>query len=262
MTWDPMMIERVRLKEQKGHPMSEDWQTTEEASTARRLLRSVDSGILSTMSRELPGYPFGSVTPYFLTHTGQVVIYVSTIAQHTKNMKADQRVCLTVMDRGVGNSQALGRATVVGDATIVSGDDAEQAERYFRLFPEAVNYGQTHDFYFFGITPLRVRYIGGFGKIYWVESNDWSSPVPEWSADESGIVDHMNKDHGDALKSIVRHTSSQTAEAVQMLAVDMEGFHVRADDTVLYIPFESPCLAKDSVRTAMVNLTKRSREES
>lgn len=64
---------------------------TENASTARALLRRVDSGVLSTMSVELLGYPFGSITPFVVTHEGRVVIYISEIAQHTKNREAEKR---------------------------------------------------------------------------------------------------------------------------------------------------------------------------
>ena len=103
--------------------MSGKWKTTGQAAMARRLLRSVDSGILSTMSLEIPGYPFGSVTPYAMTQEGRVAMYVSEIAQHTRNMRGDPKVCLTVTEgSGAENQQALGRVTVVGDVFEVPAD--------------------------------------------------------------------------------------------------------------------------------------------
>jgi len=89
---------------------------TNQAATGRRLVRSMDSGILSSMSLELPGYPFGSVAPYVMTHDGALAMYVSSIAQHTRNMQEDPKVSLTIVQQGLGNKQALGRVTVVGDA--------------------------------------------------------------------------------------------------------------------------------------------------
>ena len=231
----------------------------EPSATARRLLRSVDSGILSTLSVELEGYPFGSVTPYVLTHEGQIVVYVSSIAQHTVNMLRDPRVCLTVMARGEGNQQALGRATAVGDATVVDPESqAAAAQRYFSLFPEAASYAQTHEFLFFGILPKRVRYIGGFGQICWIEADDWAVPAAKWVEEESRIVEHMNDDHSEALINIVRHSCAHTADKVQMLGLDPEGFHVRADSVIHYLPFEAPCLTSEAVHTAMVKLARDS----
>ncbi len=60
--------------------MSEPRDASTQATAARSLVRSQDSGILSTQSKELPGYPFGSVTPYVMTHTGRVALFVSAIA--------------------------------------------------------------------------------------------------------------------------------------------------------------------------------------
>lgn len=241
--------------------MSSNWQTTEEAAIARRLMRSVDSGILSTMSKELPGYPFGSVTPYFLTHDGRVVIYVSGIAQHTKNILADPKVCMTVMDSGDESQQSLGRVTVIGDAEIASDDESKVMERYFQFFPEAVRYAQTHSFMFVTIKPKRVRYIGGFGKIFWVEAEDWITPACEWAASEAGVISHMNADHADALALIAKHFCSQaSADKAQFVAVDPEGFHLSTTGRTFYVPFENPCLDSKELREALVAMTRTARE--
>ena len=238
--------------------MSEEWTTTEQAALARRLLRKVDSGILSTMSVELPGYPFGSVTPYATTHAGRVAVYVSGLAQHTHNMQGDPKVCLTVQETGGGeNQQALARVTVVGDACAVPADQVSAVgERYFNLFPETRSYAGTHDFAFYWIEPRRVRYIGGFGQIFWVEAADWTVPTPQWSADEPGIVEHMNNDHADAVAAIARQHGAGNCEQAELVSLDVEGFHLRADDSLLYVPFAEPCMSTEAVRAGMVQLAR------
>src|SRR5687768_12394106 len=50
---------------------------------ARHLLRRHNLGVLSTHSVEVPGYPFGSVTPYAVDRAGEPLILISSIAQHT-----------------------------------------------------------------------------------------------------------------------------------------------------------------------------------
>jgi putative heme iron utilization protein len=236
--------------------MNEEWKTTEQAALARRLLRSRDSGILSTMSLELPGYPFGSVTPYVTTHEGRVAVYVSEIAQHTRNMRADPKVCLTVTEAGgAGNQQALGRVTVVGDAREVPADQRSVVEaRYFSFFPEARDYAGTHDFLFYWVEPRRVRYIGGFGQIFWVEPEGWSVPTPSWSAGEEGIIEHMNTDHEKAAVHIARQHGAAGTRKAELVSLDAEGFHLRADSDLLYVPFPAPCMTSEQVRAAMVQL--------
>ncbi len=238
--------------------MSEQWRTTEQAALARRLLRGVDSGILSTMSMELPGYPFGSVTPYAMTHEGRAVVYVSEIAQHTSNMRGNAKVCLTVMERsGSDPQQALGRVTIVGDAMKVPDDqEAEVERRYFGFFPEAREYAGTHDFLFYWLEPRRVRYIGGFGQIFWVEAEDWTVPTPTWGADEQSIIEHMNIDHAGAVVNIARRHGALEAQSAELVALDPEGFHLRADSTLLYVPFPEPCLTSEAVREGMVHLAR------
>lgn len=211
------------------------------------------------MSLELPGYPFGSITPYVMTHAGEVVIQVSSIAQHTRNMQADPKVSLTVAERGSGNQQALGRVTVVGDARAVpESERAAVAKRYFLFFPEAKAYAETHDFSFYWIEPRRVRYIGGFGQIFWVEADDWRQRKPDWSEGEAGIIDHMNTDHQSALEYMARQAGATPDEPPTLIAIDPEGAHVREGDRVLYIPFPEPAFDTGAVRSAMIQLAGKS----
>ena len=53
------------------------------ASEARQFLRATRSGVLSTFSSKFAGYPFGSVAPFVLDHSGQPIVLISTIAEHT-----------------------------------------------------------------------------------------------------------------------------------------------------------------------------------
>ena len=230
---------------------------SERARLARGLLRSCEAGVLATMSTELAGYPFGSVTPFAMTHDGRLAIYVSSIAQHTHNMRADGRVCLTAVENGAGDQQALGRVSVVGDAAPVPAEQLDEVrQRYLQLYPAARDYSETHDFAYWSITPVRVRYIGGFGRIAWIEPGDWHSPPPEWREQEHGIVEHMNDDHRDALQRIATRHLGSSVHAAEMLACDIDGFHVRAEQQVCWVPFGRSCASAADVRAAMVELAR------
>lgn len=229
---------------------------------ARALLRQQHSGVLSTQSLSLKGYPFGSVTPYWMTEQGSVVLYASDIAQHSRNMQADAKVSLCVFDGAQDDSQANARVTVLGEAELL-GKSCDEAQAYFQLYPQAEAYKQAHDFQFYRITPSRVRYIGGFGEIYWFKAQDWHYPTPAWQAQAGGMIDHMHADHADALALMLnlQHQQSAAAGEVQMLNVLAEGFHVRYSGKTFFIRFASACLAATSVRPAMVALTQAARQQ-
>ena len=96
------------------------------ARHARTLLLSQRHGVLATMSLELPGYPFGSITPYTLDHAGAPLILISTLAQHTRNIWADNKVSLTVHDAANPDVQAAARLTWIGDADKVDPKELSQ----------------------------------------------------------------------------------------------------------------------------------------
>jgi putative heme iron utilization protein len=107
--------------------------------------------------------------------------YISDIAQHAKNLEKDSRMSLTVFHQAQeGDQNAHGRVTLVGDATPLKGDKAaEVLEQYVLRFPEAEGYKKAHDFKVWQMDITRVRFIGGFGKIFWLEQEEWNAPASD-----------------------------------------------------------------------------------
>ena len=229
------------------------------AAKARALLRRADAGVLSTHSTEMAGFPFGSLAPFAMTLEARPLLYVSRLAEHTHNLAADPRCCLTVLESTLGDRQAVGRASLLGEARAVpDAERAAAAARYFAVFPEQRRYEELGDFAFWRLEPVRARWIGGFGEIRWIERADWLVPTPAWASGEASIVEHMNDDHRDALEALARrHLGS--AHDVAMLACDVEGFHVRTGGAVRWIPFAKPCATAEQVRMEMVRLTREAR---
>ncbi|HEY3239041.1 MAG TPA: pyridoxamine 5'-phosphate oxidase family protein, partial [Acidimicrobiia bacterium] len=64
------------------------------AELARNLVAASNRGVLSTVALDPPGYPFGSVATYALDERGRPVVFVSTMAEHTRNAAADPRASL------------------------------------------------------------------------------------------------------------------------------------------------------------------------
>ena len=231
------------------------------ALDARRLYARSYQGVLSTLSLEHPGYPFGSVVTFAPDASGVPVILISSIAEHTRNADADARVSLT-LTQGGDDVQAEGRITLVADAQRVPpADETDLAARYFRRFPHARNYRRAHDFSFYRLLPRRVRYIGGFGRIHWLETAEVCTPSPFSASEEGGMTAHMNDDHADAIRAYCRLAgASVNGETPELAAIDGEGFDIRLGKRLLRMDFDQPVSTPKDVRLAMVALVKRARE--
>ncbi|MFT7235348.1 MAG: putative heme iron utilization protein [Methylophagaceae bacterium] len=231
---------------------------SEQASQeARALFQSRCDGVLSTHSIDLPGYPFGSITPYCINLDGQPVILISTIAQHTKNILADNKVSLIAYDPQTDDAQAAGRVTYIANA--IKTDDEAMAERYYRFHPNSRNFHNTHNFNFYTLDFVRVRYIGGFGEIYWVEKAGFMKESPFSFEEETGMVEHMNEDHQDAMNHYCELFSiAYDAENLpKIVGVDGEGFHLRVAGQLHRLQFAQAVKSTMEARQALVELARR-----
>jgi len=228
------------------------------ALRARAVWHAADVGVLSTISTAVEGYPLGSVTPYVTLADGRPVLLVSAIAQHTRNMQADPRVCLTVLEDAPGDKQAQARVSLLGDAAPATGDTLASARaRYLTFFPESRRHFEAHDFAFWTIAPRRVRFIAGFGDIHWIETEDWAGPVPGW--DEADVLAHMNADHTDALVAIVERAWGYRPAEVALIGVTPLGWHLRTERGVHHQRFHAPCPEADARRAEAVRLAREAR---
>lgn len=226
----------------------------------QRLLSQSYQGVLSTHSQYLQGYPFGSVVPFCLDYQGKVVILISELAQHTKNLKIDKRCSLLVFAEG-DDIQAAARLTIVADAMPVAQDEVEAvAQRYYRYFPQSKDFHNIHDFSFWVLQPVKYRYIGGFGKIHWAEPQTVANP---FSAElEADMVEHMNQDHADALPLYAKLANIIIADnvTISMTGIDNLGFHLRIAEKIIYITFPQPVTTPLQVRQTLVDMLKIARQ--
>jgi putative heme iron utilization protein len=231
--------------------------TQHAAKQARALFQSQSNGVLSTHSNDLPGYPFGSITPYCLNGHGEPVILISTIAQHTRNIATNNKVSLICYDKQADDQQAAGRITYIADA--IPFDDKEMAERYYHFFPSSRDFHKTHDFNFYRLDLVRARYIGGFGQIYWLEKADFLKESPFSFQEESGMIEHMNSDHTDAIQHYcdLFEITTQSDNPAVLVGIDSEGFHLRTGSRIHRIAFEQEASNAIDVRKALVNLAQR-----
>jgi heme iron utilization protein len=224
---------------------------------ARRFVRGQHSGVLSTISQRIDGFPFGSVAPFMLDHAGCPVILISTLAEHTKNISADPRVSLIVQPYSP-DMQVAGRVTVIGRAQRVD-DKSSLGSRYLRFHPQAESYFAMHDFSFYRIQPVRIRFIGGFGRIHWVEAQQYLLPENPLAEEEPSILAHMNADHAASLLAYCRHLHGIAPTRAEMIGIDPDGFDVRADERILRFDFGHIVTDAQQARQALVALAQAAR---
>ena len=137
------------------------------------LLHGAGVATLATHSAQMAGYPYATALPCVVDEAHCPLFCISALAEHTKNLLADGRASLSVVRAEVGNVLTAERMTLVGDAERVDAHP-ELVARYLRYEPEAEQYLQL-DFMFFRFTPRRVRYIGGLGRMGWLDADAWAA---------------------------------------------------------------------------------------
>ena len=225
------------------------------AIEARRLLRAHRYGALSTLSKKLEGFPFGSITPYLVDQDGSLLILISALAEHTRNIRHDPRVSLITHNQGDANIQMQGRVTVVGHAHPVT-DPEQCGTRYLRHFPEAASYLSMADFAFYRIQPLSIRYIAGVGRIHWVRMEDYSATqAASLTRHEEELLNTINLLHKDILQEIIRQQHDAEATDVQATGVDCDGLDVRTAEQFWRLDFTETLT--DSAQLAPITELRR-----
>jgi heme iron utilization protein len=244
------------------------------AERARTLVTGSNRGVLSTLALDPAGYPFGSIVTYGLDDAGRPILFVSTMAEHTRNAAADPRASLIVHEPVAPETDPLaaGRVTLIGDLRPVSADEEPAArERYLAANPASGYYIDFRDFSFWRLEVAGVRYVGGYGRMSWVAATDYATAEPDPLAGgaAAGLVDHMNTDHAASLVLIARTRGGrpEVTEAV-MTAVDRYGFDLatagpdgRGRGAVRF-GFSAPVSEPEEVRRELIRLVQAARAGS
>ena len=155
-------------------PMNE-----ERAEALRGLLRTQDIGALGTLHQ---GEPFVSMVPYALLADGALVVHVSQLATHTRDMELHPGVSLMVLGARTPDlpAQAVPRATLQCDARVCPSGGAAHAQArdaYLARFPQAEDLFAFADFSLFRLVPRSVRFVGGFAQAWSATGADYAAAM-------------------------------------------------------------------------------------
>jgi hypothetical protein len=236
------------------------------------LVAAASRGALSTLAADPEGYPYGSVASYALDDAGNPLFFVSLMAEHTQNAIRDPRASLLVTEPVPDGADPLasGRATLLGQlAQVDESDRAQVRDRYLEANPTAAYYIDFGDFAFYRLEVGSIRYVGGYGRMSWVDPAAYAAAEadPLAGVTAAGIIEHMNADHAEAQVLFCRHLAGRPdTTAATMSAVDRYGFEMIAvapsGRAAVRLGFPTPCSTGDEVRKAMVTMVAEARSLS
>jgi putative heme iron utilization protein len=236
-----------------------------DAERSRTLIAAVSTGSLATIGEG--GFPFGSLVSHAVDASGRPVLLLSDLAEHSRNLAADPRASLMVTQAGAGDPLALARVTVIGRVGELTGDERAAALEIYQNAQPGAFYAGFGDFRLYRLEVESVRYVGGFGRMSWVDAASYAEAEPDpLRPHAERIIAHMNDDHADALVLFCRRFADRPGTtAARMVGVDRYGFAVLATDepggreTAVRLPFDERTDTPDAVRKAMIELLRRAR---
>lgn len=236
-----------------------------DSERSRTLIASAGTAALATLGDG--GFPFGSLVAHAVDAIGRPLLLLSDLAEHTRNLAADPRASLMAVQGGDGDPLALARVTVVGEVAELQGEERAGELSTYRAAHPGAFYAEFADFRLYRLEVSSVRYVGGFGRMSWVDAPDYAAAEPDpLQPHATRIVGHMNDDHADSLVLFARVFGGR-ADAVEarMVGCDRYGFAMLTRDTpdgeqtAVRLPFRARVDTPEAARAAMVALVREAR---
>jgi heme iron utilization protein len=207
------------------------------------LLHRTGVGTLATHSREPQGFPYPTVLPFATDARHRPVVLVSRLAEHTRNLQTDARAGFLVVHAPDGDVLNSERVTLIGRFELLEPAPAV-VERYLRYHPDAARYLALGDFSFWVMAIERLRYIGGFGAMGWLDAADLDPLAPLPSEDETALaVFFTNHPHRPA--------------RLELAGVDRYGADLKVDGALERDAFDEPKQTISELETALADCIER-----
>lgn len=233
---------------------------SEVVASARALIRRAFKGSMASIDGR-NGYPYASLITLATDAAGAPTFLISKLARHTANLASDSRASVMVDETGALADPLQGaRVTLYGRAEPVQAQGVRK--RFLARHPEAAFYADFPDFAFWTLKVEGAHYIGGFGRIFDLEPGELLLPLEGAESlieAESGIVEHMNDDHADALELYATALADASPGPWRMAGIDPEGFDIVLDGAGRRVLFAQPITTPAEARKELVRLAAEAR---
>lgn len=210
-------------------------------AAARQFVREADRGTLGTLNRDHGGHPHVSLVAVATAPDGAPLLLVSTLSEHTRNVKEDDRVSLLVAAPSEEEDPLAGpRVTLVG--RLVQDDQPALRARYLRRHPAAELYAGFTDFAIHRLSIERASFVAGFGSAGGLAGDDLLI-VPLFTDDQEELaaLERLHGPESPLLERIARgYLSSSGGNGVRATGIDREGLDLRAGPRTARVRFQEP----------------------
>jgi heme iron utilization protein len=173
------------------------------AEQARTIAAANNAATLATLTAD--GDPWASLVAYGLLG-GAPVLCVSNLAEHGRNLAADQRASLSIVaPSSDADPLATGRITLAGVVAPPGADEQAAREAYVHAVPAGRFYLEFSDFRLWVLQVERVRWVGGYGRMDSASGPQYLAAEPDpVTPAAAGAITHLNADHADALTAMAQ----------------------------------------------------------
>ena len=219
----------------------------------RRILRAADRAILASAQHDTDGWPYPSLVLTAADLDGTPILFISTLADHTRNIAAQDRVGLLFSAPCPSDNPLSGpRVSLLGRA--VRSEEPRHRARFLARHPASAVYQGFADFAVYTIAVERAHVVTGlatgFARSVWVGGADLllNGVPPALAGGEGDLVEALNRDHGEALRAF-----APTAEGKRwaITGLDPEGCDLRSGGAVARIDFDHRVDDAGGVRAAL-----------
>jgi heme iron utilization protein len=232
------------------------------AETARMLLAKNKHGVLST--NDAHEFPYSSLVDVVGLESGNILMLLSDLAEHTQNAKRDAKVSLLIAEDWT-SEQKLAKPRVNFFGTLAKVDKAAHQQTYLAEQPKAEMYFSFADFQMFELSVERIYVIAGFGKMGWVTKESYTSSDDPLKNAAQDILEHMNTDHEHNLVDYAKVFGNLAwVTSARMIAIDACGFDmvVKGQDKSqsLRLSFDTPLKNVDDAHVTLVTMAKEAKQ--
>jgi len=221
--------------------------------TARCLFRAAAASTLATQG---DGQPFASLVTHAMAPDGALLLWLSTLSQHTRQLAREPRCALMAQGQPTSaNPQTAPRATITGLAEQI--EDPALKARWLARHPYAALYADFGDFGLWRVVPQSGLLVGGFAAAHRLRQADLApdaAAVAALAAAEAEIIAHVNADHPETLALLAGSDAGW-----RMVALDGDGFDMAAGDLLQRHAFAKPVTDADGVRRALILAARAAR---
>jgi putative heme iron utilization protein len=226
---------------------------------AKKLMREARSGALATLMAG-SGDPYCSLVNVASAADGSPLLLISRLAVHTKNILDDPRASLMLDERKEGDPLQGARVMLIGKASVT--DDPEARRRYLARQPEAEMFASFGDFAFYKVELAGAHLVAGFGRIVDLKPADLLTDLSDAAsmvAAEPEIIEHMNRDHADAVRLYATRLLGAPDGDWRVVGCDPDGLELQDGRVGLRLPFPSRVRSPGVLRQVLKQMAEEAR---